>query len=641
MKEFSICLLILLVSLFLIVSCGEEKDNEKSQEELDLELLATVQLEKIEDIDSYTIVVADTASDELKDRAGGFVTSLNNALGTNLKLKTDYAARKGTNKIIIGNSKHHDIDSETMRFTDYVIKKNGESIVIIGGSEKATFLGVDFFVRNLLKKDAKEIYYPIGDGLEYVIEFKLDSLKIDGVDISEFKIFAVDNIEEGAALANDIGWEYLGIEIPVEGDVTLPDGDKYIILDRQSYDYYNYSMTIENGNLYVKGSFRSFPKALDALVSYLDGSHGTNVNITADDNLSGALDKVTLPYNSKEELLEIYKYATKTNQTLYGEHLGGGYYSIEELESTIRADVGDGPAIISYDMLSVYIGTSTRSDTSRIICEALEFASRGGIITTGCHWQNPNEQGRFLEVKQWDGTYKLQDSIHQGSVGSKELWDSLFIDGTEYNKSWKAQLDCNAEIYQAFKDLGLPVTFRPMHEANGEWFWWGMKSYLTSEDLREMWLYVRSYYDELELDNILWIYAPNYGSVESVISYYPGDDKCDLIGMDWYGIDPLEERSDFRALLSYGKPTGFSEWGLPGNLQLKTKEETAKFFNNYNLVNLIKAAKAGGVTITFIEAFSGYFGATTWLEYSEVLNETEGIVLLDDMPDIIKNALGK
>ncbi len=645
MKKISIFLLVLLVSLFLIVSCGEEKDNEKTQEELDKELLATVQLEKIEDIDSYTIVVADAASEELKGKAEEFVTSVNEALGTDFKLKTDYAARKGTSKIIIGDSRHHDIDSEELKFTDYVIKNDGESIVIIGGSEKATFLGVDFFVRNLLKADTKEIYYPAGDGLEYIREFKLDSLKIDGVDISEFKIFAVDNIEEGAALAEDIGWEYLGIEIPVENNTTPPKGEKYIVLDRQSYDYYDYSMTLENGNLYIRGSFRSFPKALEALVSHLDGSHGTDVNITAEDNLSGKLDtKVTPLYSTKEELLAIYKYAEANNYTLYGEHHSGGY-SFNDLASAIRDEIGDGPAILDYDLLGNYIGQQNRSQTSQAVCEAVEFAAKGGIVTTMCHWQNPNEVLRVIPVEQWDGSWVVKDAIYRGSVGTKELWDSVFTEGTEYNKRWKAQLEYDAEVYQAWEDLGLAVTFRPMLEANGSWFWWCANNEdlpLTGDDLRNLWNYVYDYYvNELGLDNILWTYSPNScGSAEQASLYYPGDDRCDLVGMDWYDADPLEERIDYKTLLAYGKPTGLCEWGLPGDLRMKTPEATAKLFNTYNLVNIIQNAKKAGTKVTFIEVYSGFFGSSTWLEYSEVLNETEGIILLDDMPELIKKALG-
>ena len=653
MKKLSIFLLVLLLSLVLIVSCGEEKNKEKTQEELDRELLATVQLEKLEDIESYSIVIANDASDELKEKATEFISSLNEALGTDFKLKTDYSARKGTNKIVIGDSKHHTIDSEELKATDYVIKKDGESIVIIGGSERSTFEGVGFFLRNLLKTDTKEVYYPSGDGLQYVKEFKINSIKIDGVDISEFKIFALDEIEDGQKLSEEIAWNYMEINLPVEEGTALPDGDKYIILDRQSYDYYDYSMKIENGNLYIRGSYRSFQSALEHFESYLDGSHGTDVNITAKDNFEGKLEKISLPYSTKEELLAIYKYAAKQNDTLYGEHWGGGVATVGELESQLKERIGSAPASIVFDMVGCYIGNMTRSEVSQAVCELFEFASRGGIVTTFCHWQNPNDVERVINVQQIDGSIVLQDSIHRGVIGTKEQWDSLFVDGTEFNKKWKKQLDYNAEIYQAFEDLGLPVSFRPMLEANGNWFWWCANNEdlpLTGDDLRNMWNYVYDYYvDDLGLDNILWTYSPNaYGDYNSMALYYPGNDKCDLIGMDWYinenssrdiGDNGFNALKWMNTLMNANKPMGLPEWGVTGGLT-SVSQKNHDLFTCYELVDIINQAKEDGYKLAFVETYSGYFGSALWITGGEALREADGIILLEDMPEFIEKAIG-
>ncbi len=484
-------------------------------------------------------------------------------------------------------------------------------------------------------------------------EFK--SFKINGIDISEFKIFAVDNIDEGQALANDIKEKYLGIELPVENAEARPTGDKYIILDRQSYAYHDYAMTVEGNNLIVNGSYRSFPKALELFVSYLDGSHGDDVNITSADNASGKLPTVKPLYSTKEELLKIYEYAMKNGYTIYGEHSMGG--SLAELEERIRENVGDGPAIHNYDMICAYPEIAShypRSQISRIICEALEFASKGGILTTFCHWLNPNEETRVVEVRFADGTSRVQDSIYRGSVGSKELWTAVLTDGTEYNKKWKKQLDFNAEIYQAFKDLGMPVTFRPMLEGNTGNMWWcymhdDLK--LTGDDLRDMWNYLYNYYvNELHLDNLLWSYSPNpYTGADSYTDlYYPGDDKCHLVGMDWYiapwkGSLNIDEGWGYQDLLAHGKPTGLCEWGVVERTwsnPMKAKDPEMKFWFK-DLVEIVHKARAANCPIAFIESYSGYFGSTTWLLGGQELNEDPTFVLLDDMPEFIKKALAK
>ncbi len=465
---------------------------------------------------------------------------------------------------------------------------------------------------------------------------KVETFKINGVDLSKYMIFALDGIEEGEALAKTIG-EKLGVNMRVESGLTVPEGNTWLILDRQSYAYHDWSITVENGNLHIKGSYRSFPKAIEHFESYLDGSKGADVNITASHSIEGKIDKVTPLYSTKEELLSIYQYAADSGYTLYGEHWGGGFNMLSDFATAFYNCVGDAPAILDTDMVGFYLGNFSRSMISQIICECLEFAARGGIVTTHCHWQNPNEKTR-------------EDTIYRGSIGSKELWTSVLTEGTEFNKRWKEQLDFNAEVYQAFEDVGLPVTFRPMIEGNSGNMWWCYyheDCMLTGDDLRDMWNYVQSYYvDELGLDNILWTYSPNAytGGTTYTTLYYPGDDKCDLVGMDWY-IDVFHSRNlangyGYQDLLAYGKPTGLCEWGVTGGLGGPSKGQISKNFSCQELVDIINLAKDAGLTLTFLETYMGSFGSATRMPDPEVLNNSAGIILLDDMPDIIRNALG-
>ncbi len=514
-------------------------------------------------------------------------------------------------------------------------------------------------------------------GEPHTFDKTIDSFKIGGCDISEFKIYALDGIEEAKTLQAAIR-DSLIINMPIVTGASLPSGGGYIILDRQSYAYHDWSMTLEGGNLHIKGSYRSFPKALEALTSYFDGTKGNMINITASDNISGKIPTVKPLYSTKDQLLKIYNYALDNDDTLYGEHWGGGY-GFAELEAKIKERVGSAPAILAFDMIGCYIGNISRSGISQAICEMLEFSSRGGIITTYCHWQNPNEVERMVEVKQIDGTFKLQDSTYRGSVGSYELWQSLFVEGSEYNRRWKAQLTFNAEIYQAFKDLGLPVTFRPMIEANSGNMWWcyyhdkyahGSNAHLTGDDLRTMWNYVYDYYvNDLGLDNILWTYSPNpYTGEDTYVDlYYPGADRCDIVGMDWYidsyynrnlitggaqagvgyGYDKLTNLirdkkwswSSFKYVYTYNKPIGLCEWGVVGNLANAYVPDNDKF-NCSELVDIINTVKKQGYKIAFVEAYSGYFGSSTWIKGGEALRAADGIILLEDMPSLISAALG-
>ena len=82
----------------------------------------------------------------------------------------------------------------------------------------------------------------------------------------------------------------------------------------------------------------------------------------------------------------------------------------------------------------------------------------------------------------------------------------------------------------------IPVLFRPWHEMNGGWFWWGASD-CTPEEYRQLYQYTHKRISEKVCDNLVWGYSPNLASNESeenFMKYYPGDEYVDLIGIDVY-----------------------------------------------------------------------------------------------------------
>ena len=91
-------------------------------------------------------------------------------------------------------------------------------------------------------------------------------------------------------------------------------------------------------------------------------------------------------------------------------------------------------------------------------------------------------------------------------------------------------IDAIAVELTKLRDAHVPVLWRPLHEAEGGWFWWGAQGPKN---------YVRLYrllYDRLtkvhKLDNLIWVYTSG-GKPE----WYPGDDVVDIIGADAYPDD--------------------------------------------------------------------------------------------------------
>ena len=105
---------------------------------------------------------------------------------------------------------------------------------------------------------------------------------------------------------------------------------------------------------------------------------------------------------------------------------------------------------------------------------------------------------------------------------------------------YKQKLEKVAEVSNSM--LGndgelIPFIFRPFHEFDGSWFWWGA-SYCTPQEYKTVWQFTVEYLrDTLNVNNILFAFSPDnsFNSVSEYLDRYPGDNYVDILGMDNYG----------------------------------------------------------------------------------------------------------
>ena len=82
----------------------------------------------------------------------------------------------------------------------------------------------------------------------------------------------------------------------------------------------------------------------------------------------------------------------------------------------------------------------------------------------------------------------------------------------------------------------IPIIFRPFHEMEGGWFWWG-RPFRTAEEFKELWRFTVEYLrDNLGVHNFIYAYSTDckFKTSEEYLTDYPGDKYVDVLGMDDY-----------------------------------------------------------------------------------------------------------
>jgi Glycosyl hydrolase family 26 len=102
-------------------------------------------------------------------------------------------------------------------------------------------------------------------------------------------------------------------------------------------------------------------------------------------------------------------------------------------------------------------------------------------------------------------------------------------------------IDAIAVQLKKVSDAGIPVLWRPLHEASGGWFWWGAQG---PGPFKALW---RLIYNRLtvyhDLHNLIWV------CTNEDPAWYPGDDVVDLLGVDSYPADTSDPlQSDWQTL---------------------------------------------------------------------------------------------
>ncbi|MBQ6563681.1 MAG: beta-mannosidase [Clostridia bacterium] len=198
-----------------------------------------------------------------------------------------------------------------------------------------------------------------------------------------------------------------------------------------------------------------------------------------------------------------------------GQNCDGGMYGLEN-QAVWRATGGLYPALLGLDMMEYSPSRVERGSQGKSVDQAIQYWEEGGIVTFCWHWNAPTP---YLKGDRWYSGFYTEYS----SINLKKIMDGGDPKGYELLLK---DLDAIAFQLGRLRDAGVPVLWRPLHEASGGWFWWGASG---PDAYKWLWnLMYQKFTEEYHLNNLIWVWNGQHAD------WYPGDDTVDMIGEDIY-----------------------------------------------------------------------------------------------------------
>lgn len=272
----------------------------------------------------------------------------------------------------------------------------------------------------------------------------------------------------------------------------------------------------------------------DIALDYLEITNNTSlkeVSYNSDGTLSNA--------NAGESAKNLMKFLSDN----YGKYVITGQYASDETNKEINliySTTGKKPVIRFSALETSY---ASYDESFKDIDACAEWYREGGIVGLMWYWRSPDEKASVYASETDFRISNAKTDIDIACMTQEEI-RGLYGEGKISKECYGIILDIDNMSGQliSLKNKGIPVLWRPLHEASGDWFWWGAGG---ADDYRWLWelMYTRMT-EYFELDNLIWVW--NGQSKEYIVS----SNMFDIASVDIYLSSDKEYGSQYEYFVS-------------------------------------------------------------------------------------------
>ena len=168
-------------------------------------------------------------------------------------------------------------------------------------------------------------------------------------------------------------------------------------------------------------------------------------------------------------------------------------------------------------------------------------------------------QGTHLDLISYFALFDINDwnATEQYANVAKNNGSTLVVTWMANGYNAQELVNGKADTYirdyaKGVKNYGEEIWLRPLHEANGDWYDWGVGKEgagNTDANVAEAFRHIVKIFREENVENVKWVWttnASNAGKGSTLTGNYPGDEYVDYISIDGYNWGQCQSWSSWQ-----------------------------------------------------------------------------------------------